>query len=81
MTQTPHFLLRLNPRTLQQEHGLQVAVFRKKIYVQWKAFDLLDKMRYILWAVVLLEARDVAKRMRSRHLGRHLGFYQELEIR
>ena len=79
MTQTPHFLLRLNPRTLQQEHGLQVAVFRKKFCVQWKAFDLLDKMRYILWAVVLLEARDVAKR--SRHLGRHLGFYQELEIR
>ena len=36
-------------------------------------------MRYILWAVVLLEACDVAKR--GRHLGRHLGFYQELEIR
>ena len=64
---------------LQQEHGLMVAVFRKKFYVHWKAFDLLDKMRYILWAVVLLEACDVAKR--GRHLGRHLGFYQELEIR
>ena len=56
-----------------------VAVFQKKIYVHWKAFDLLDKMRYILWAVVLLEACDVAKR--GRHLGRQLGFYQELEIR
>ena len=60
---------------LQQEHGLMVVVFRKKFYVQRKAFDLLDKMRYSLWALLLLEACDVAKR------GRHLGFYQELEIR
>ena len=36
-------------------------------------------MRYILWVVVLLEACDVTNN--SRHLGRHLGFYQELEIR
>ena len=32
-------------------------------------------MRYILWMVALLEACDVINN------GRHLGFYQELEIR
>ena len=32
-------------------------------------------MRYILWVVALLEACDVINN------GRHLGFYQELEIR
>ena len=31
-------------------------------------------MRYILGVVALLEACDVTKN--SRHLGRHLGFYQ-----
>ena len=36
-------------------------------------------MRYILWVVVLLEACDVTNN--GRHFGRHLGFYQELEIR
>ena len=42
---------------------------------EWKAFDLLYKMRYILWVVALLGACDVTNN------GRHLGFYQELEIR
>ena len=51
----------------------------KRFYRQWKAFDLLNKMRYILWVVVLLEACDVTNN--GRHFGRHLGFYQELEIR
>ena len=37
--------------------------------------DLLNKMKYILWVVALLEACDVTSS------GRHLGFYQELEIR
>ena len=37
--------------------------------------DLLNKMKYILWVVALLEACDVTNN------GRHLGFYQELEIR
>ena len=37
--------------------------------------DLLNKMKYILWVVALLEACDVTSN------GRHLGFYQELEIR
>ena len=41
----------------------------------WKAFDLLYKMRYILCVVALLEVCDVTKH------GRHLGFFQELEIR
>ena len=35
----------------------------------------MDKMRYIFWVVPLLEACDVTKH------GRHLGFYQDLEIR
>ena len=37
--------------------------------------DLLNKMKYILWVVALLEACDVTSN------GRHLGLYQELEIR
>ena len=44
-----------------------------------ESFDLLNKMRYILWVVALLEACDVIKY--GRHLGRHFGFYQELGIR
>ena len=47
--------------------------------IQSKAFDLLNKMRYILWVVALLEACDVTNS--GGNLGRHLGFYQELEIR
>ena len=35
-------------------------------------------MRHVLWAVALMEACDVTKR--GRHLGHHLGFYQELTI-
>ena len=45
---------------------------------QKKALDLSKKMRYILW-LVALEACDVTND--GRHLGRHLRFYQELEIR
>ena len=41
--------------------------------------DLLNKMRYILWVVALLEACDVTNN--GGHLGRHLGFYLELEIK
>ena len=33
------------------------------------SFDLLNKMRYILWVMALLEACDVTNN------GRHLGFY------
>ena len=31
----------------------------KRFYLQWKAVDLLYKMRYILWVVALLGACDV----------------------
>ena len=37
------------------------------------------KIRYILRVVALLEACDVTRN--GRHLGCHLGFHQELEIR
>ena len=43
----------------------------KRFYLKWSAFDILKKMRYILWIVVLLEACDVTNN------DRHLGFYQE----
>ena len=36
-------------------------------------------MKYVLGVVALLKACDVTNN--GRHLGRHLGFYQELEIR
>ena len=36
-------------------------------------------MGYILLVVALLEAYGVTNN--GRHLGRHIGFYQELEIR
>ena len=51
----------------------------KRFYLQWKAFDLLLKMRYILWVVALQGACDITNN--GRLLGRRLGFYQELEIR
>ena len=51
----------------------------KRFCLQWKAFDLLYKTRYIPWVVALLEVCDVTKH--GRHLGRYLGFYQALEIR
>ena len=47
----------------------------KLFYLLWKAFDLLYKMRYILWVVALLGACEVTNN------GRNLGFYQELETR
>ena len=47
----------------------------KRFCLQWKAFDLLNKMRYILWVVAMLEACDITNN------GRQLGFYQELKIR
>ena len=38
-----------------------VAIFRNDFAFQWKAFDLLYKMTYILWVVALLEVCDVTK--------------------
>ena len=46
----------------------------KRLCLQWKAFDLLNKMRYILRVLVLLEPCDVTNS--GRQLGRHLGFYK-----
>ena len=46
----------------------------KRFYFYWKVFDLLNKMRYVLGVVALLEACDVSNN------GRHLGFYKELGI-
>ena len=43
----------------------------KRFYLQWKAFDLLNKIRYITSAVALPGTCDVTNN------GRHLGFYQE----
>ena len=43
----------------------------KQFFLQWKAFDPLNKMRKILWVVALLEACEVSNN------GRHLGFYQK----
>ena len=40
-----------------------------------KSLDLLNRMRYILCMVALLDACDVS------NSGRQAGFYQELEIR
>ena len=51
----------------------------KRFYLRLKAFDLLNKMWYILWLVALLKACDVTNN--GRHLDCHLGFYQHLEIR
>ena len=81
----------IDPRTYTQSHTpteVQGAVdgpppgvliccnIWKRFCLQWKAFDSLYKTRYILWVVALLEVCD-----RYTKYGRHLAFYQELEIR
>ena len=43
----------------------------KRFYLQWKALDLVNKMRYIILVVALLGTCDVSNN------NRHLGFYQE----
>ena len=81
-----------NPRTYTQIHTPTVVQGRRgwmeplhgvfdmlqyfeTSYLQWKVFDLLNKRKYILGVVALLEACDVTNN------GRHLGFFQQLEIR
>ena len=54
---------------------LMCCSISKRFCLRWKASDLLNKIRFILWVVALLKAFNVANN------GRHLGFYQELEIR
>ena len=51
----------------------------KRFYLKCKAFHLVNKLRYILWVLAPVEAFDIINN--GRHLGYHLGFYQELEIR
>ena len=48
----------------------------KKITLSGKPsnFEILEKMKYILWVVALLETCAVTKH--GSHLGRHLGFYE-----
>ena len=64
---------------MEPQEFLLCCSISKRFYLHWKAFDLLYKMRYILWLVVLLGACDVTNN--GRNLSRHLGSYQELEIR
>ena len=52
--------------------------FESGFDLKWKSFDVLDKMRYTLWVLALLEARDVTKH--GRRLSRLLGFYLEIKI-
>ena len=47
----------------------------KRFCIEWKAFDLLSKIKYILRVVALLKVYDITKR------GCHLGFSQKLEVR
>ena len=63
-------VLVINPRTYMQIHTPTVVQgggvdgpplefliccsISKRFYLQWKAFDILYKMRYILWVVALL---------------------------
>jgi len=47
----------------------------KQFCLQWNAFDLLYKIKNILWVVALLEVCDDIKH------SHRLGFYQELKIR
>ena len=44
----------------------------------WKAFDVLYRMRDILWVAMLLGACDVI--LDGCQFERHLGFYQKLKI-
>ena len=54
---------------------LYVAVFRNDFTFGGKPLIFLTRLRHIIWVVALLVTSDVTNN------GRHLGFYQELEIR
>ena len=60
--------------TLPPEFSICCSI-SKRFYFKWKDLDLLNKMRYVLRVIALPEACDVTNN------SRHLGFYQELEIR
>ena len=67
-------------RGLMENAHLTLGRTRKVIAPSWAlTIDLLYKVRYSLWVVALPESCDVTSN--GRHLGCHLGFYHELEIR
>ena len=49
------------------------CIISKRFYLQWKAVDFLDNIRFILWVVALREACEVSKH--------GSWFHQDLEIR
>ena len=80
----------INPRTYTHSHAPTVVQggvdeppleflincsISKRFCLQWKAFNLLNKMSYILWVEALLGAGDVTNN--GRNFDRHLGFHQE----
>ena len=50
----------------------------KRFYLYGKPLIFLNKMRYILWVVALLEACDITNN--GRHLARYLGFLPRIRI-
>ena len=50
----------------------------KPFYLYGKPLIFLNKMRYILWVVALLEACDITNN--GRHLARYLGFLPRIRI-
>ena len=82
---------KINPRTYKQIHTPTVGQGKwmdppflefllccgisKRFHLQWKGFDLLNKLRCILWVVALLDACDVTNNCR------HLEFCPKFKIR
>ena len=60
----------MNPPPLPLEFLIYCNI-STRFYLQWRANDLLRKMRYIVWVVALPGIYDVT------NSGRHLRFYQE----
>ena len=80
------FEIVLNPRTYKQSctttmvqgGGGKIDGIPALEFCFESIVDVLYKMRYILWVVALLGACDVFQD--GRQYGRHLGFFQQLEI-
>ena len=68
---TCKFILVVQEGWMDPSEFLICCSISKRFYLQWKAFDLLNKMRYITSAVALPGTCDVTNN------GHHLGFYQE----
>ena len=70
-----HFILNLKGLPFPPPPPPQKKLFQLNDFpISGQPLNLLYQVRYILWMVALLEACNLTKR------GRHLGFYQELEI-